>query len=106
MIEMVGRAESISEAVRCTVYGDSRLNAVSDSDSRLNASLARRGKHRQNHPASIYYQLMGNAVYEGDSGLSSAINVNGGYSSYSNCAFLAYARVLTCGCPPECLDIR
>ena len=43
--------------------------------------------------------------YESDSGLSSAINMNGGYSSYSNCAFLACARALTCGCPPECLDI-
>jgi hypothetical protein len=34
---------------------------------------------------------MGNAVYESDSGLNSAINVNGGYSIYSNCAFLACA---------------
>jgi hypothetical protein len=34
---------------------------------------------------------MGNAVYESDSGLSSVSNVNGSYSSYSNCAFLVCA---------------
>ena len=48
-------------------------------------------------------QLVGNAVYESDSRLSSVINVNRSYGSYSNSAFLACARALTCGCPAECL---
>jgi hypothetical protein len=40
---------------------------------------------------------MGSAVNRSDSGLSSAVNVNVGYNSYSTYAFLACARVLTSG---------
>jgi hypothetical protein len=64
---------------------------ASDSDTRANPCMAPAGQTSPN-PLQHLLPIDGNAVYKGDSGLSSVINMNGGYSSYSNCAFLACAQ--------------